>query len=980
LSGTALPGISVSPASYDFGALDAGTSATTFVTITNDDSSAVTLATPFAISSTLPGDTPGDFSVGVPGVTTLAGGGSTSVAVGFLPSAAGGKSATLTIGTTAGSLRTVRLIGSSACPAITIGGTFTAGVLNTPYARGLSASGGASPYTFSVSAGTAPSGLALSNTGVLSGTPTFAGSYTFSVQASDSLGCAGSASFTVPILAATISATPNPLDFGPVPDGSPASMTVTITNTSAFAVTLGAPAVTGANASQFSAGTLAATSLATGASTTLPVTFTPASFGAKAATLAIVSSGGGSVTVPLAGSGLNVSVGSTLLISEFRFHGPAGASDEFVEIYNNTDLPIDISGYTLRGSNNAGTNSVRATVAPATVLPAHGHFLFVNTTPNTGYSGLVTGNATYTSGITDDGGVAIARPDGTLLDQVGLSVGSAYRESTPIRSFIDTSLNESYERKQGGVSGSSFDTGDNNTDFTIRTNIDPQNLASPIVPPLFTVSPAPYDFGSVALGTSIDTSLTITNTSTATVTLTTPFTLAGADAGQFAVGAPASASLGAGITTTVSVTFAPSVTLGPRNASLTIASPAGGTRVVDLFGAAACPVIHVGSVAGGVAYGAAYADAFLATGGRTPYAFRTSGGSLPPGLVLGDDGSLAGTAGAAGDYAFTVQATDANGCQGMADVAIAVTRAPLTIAAADATREFGAANPMFTGAVTGVVNGDAITGSFTSGAVPSSHEGSYPIVAAAIDPGGRVSNYSLTLVNGVLTVVDTHPPVLTLTPASAVANSPSGAVVNFAASASDPVDGALPISCAPSSGSVFPIGVTTVSCSATDSNGHTSAGSLLVTVNPPDAPGRMAGDAVITAGSARHQFAFAVQERSTGADAGAISYQLRTTSGGRPRVDTFLSLRVTNVSFYDVPGVAPGSRPPSGIDTVTFEGVGSWNGREGFRFTARATDAGEPGRGHDRFAITIVAPDNTVVATVDATITDGNIQSLRIAH
>src|SRR5215813_9243265 len=118
--------------------------------------------------------------------------------------------------------------------------------------------------------------------------------------------------------------------------------------------------------------------------------------------------------------------GSPLIISEFRFRGPNGANDEFVEIYNNTDAPIDIGGFTLRGSNNAGTVSVRATVAAGVSLPGHGHFLFVNGAA--GAPNVALANQTYTTGVTDDGGIAIARPDGVLLDQVGLSPGSAYRE------------------------------------------------------------------------------------------------------------------------------------------------------------------------------------------------------------------------------------------------------------------------------------------------------------------------------------------------------------------------------------------------------------------------------------------------------------------------------------------------------------------------------------------------------------------------
>ena len=142
----------------------------------------------------------------------------------------------------------------------------------------------------------------------------------------------------------------------------------------------------------------------------------------------------------------------------------------------------------------------------------------------------------------------------------------------------------------------------------------------------------------------------------------------------------------------------------------------------------------------------------------------------------------------------------------------------------------------------------------------------------------------------------------------------------------------------------------------------------------------MVGDAEIESGITRHQFEFVVQEHGTGADAGSLVYRVRTRIGGRDRTDTFIALLVTNVSFYNVPGVSPGPLPPSGIDTVTFDGVGHWNGLSGYRFTAKAIDAGEPGRNRDSFAITVSDATGHVVATVNAVITSGNIQSRRLTH
>ena len=78
---------------------------------------------------------------------------------------------------------------------------------------------------------------------------------------------------------------------------------------------------------------------------------------------------------------------------------------------------------------------------------------------------------------------------------------------------------------------------------------------------------------------------------------------------------------------------------------------------------------------------------------------------------------------------------------------------------------------------------------------------------------------------------DTAPPALdTPTVLSADATGPAGAAVAFAASATDDVDGPVPVTCSRASGSVFPIGTTTVTCTATDAAGNAAGASFDVHV------------------------------------------------------------------------------------------------------------------------------------------------------
>jgi hypothetical protein len=63
--------------------------------------------------------------------------------------------------------------------------TLPNGMLNTAYSQTLSATGGVGPDSWTLASGTLPTGLAISSGGVISGTPTAGGSFSFTVQATD---------------------------------------------------------------------------------------------------------------------------------------------------------------------------------------------------------------------------------------------------------------------------------------------------------------------------------------------------------------------------------------------------------------------------------------------------------------------------------------------------------------------------------------------------------------------------------------------------------------------------------------------------------------------------------------------------------------------------------------------------------------------------------------------------------------------------
>jgi hypothetical protein len=77
---------------------------------------------------------------------------------------------------------------------------------------------------------------------------------------------------------------------------------------------------------------------------------------------------------------------------------------------------------------------------------------------------------TYGVGITDDGGIALAKPDGTIVDAVGMSSGSSYKEGTPLATFGTTNSDRSYKR-------TGTDTNRNSSDFSMTTPSTPKTMA-----------------------------------------------------------------------------------------------------------------------------------------------------------------------------------------------------------------------------------------------------------------------------------------------------------------------------------------------------------------------------------------------------------------------------------------------------------------------------------------------------------------------
>ena len=92
------------------------------------------------------------------------------------------------------------------CPSFTLtaGGALSGGIKGTAYSSSLTQTGALGAPNYAVTAGALPSGLTLSASGTISGTPTAAGTFNFTVTVSDASGCSGSQSYSITVVSCDV--------------------------------------------------------------------------------------------------------------------------------------------------------------------------------------------------------------------------------------------------------------------------------------------------------------------------------------------------------------------------------------------------------------------------------------------------------------------------------------------------------------------------------------------------------------------------------------------------------------------------------------------------------------------------------------------------------------------------------------------------------------------------------------------------------
>ena len=685
-------------------------------------------------------------------------------------------------------------------PTITISPTtLPAAAVAVPYSQQLTSTGGTGTVTWSET-GALPAGITLSTAGLLSGTPTVAGSFPITVTAKDTDNFTGMQAYTLTVGGPVITVLPATL---------PAASTY-VAFTQTFTASGGTSPYTWSETGTLPTGITFNTATAT-------LSGTPTQSGTFPITITVTDSTTGT------GSPFSKSVGYTLAVSAPTITiGPSTLPAAAIAVaYTQSVTATGGTGpYTYSVTTGALPAGLALSTAGAiTGTPtAGGSFSFTITAKD---SGNFTGTQNYT--------LAVSAPTLTLAPPAGsltVTTNSAFSQT-----FTASGGTAPYTYTESGAlpAGLTF----------VNGLLSGTATASGIFPITVTAKDSstgtgPYSSAAIAYTLNVGTtSISITWANPSAITYGTNLSTV-LDAtvtyngnpvpGTFVYTATPSGGSAATVTATT-VLAAGSYTLTANFTPTSNAYSTPSPKTVPLTVNQAQPTI-TWTPATTLAYGSNLSALLNATAafnstsvaGAFAYTATPTGGSAVS--VTGTTVLMEGT------YTLTATFTPTDATDyktATATSPLTVTGATLTVSANNASKVYGTANPTFTGTITGQQNGDTFTESFSSTATTSSNVGTYPIVPTAA--GANLSDYTVVVNDGTLTITQAASTTtlavnstsvspgatvtLTATVASATTGTPTGTVSFY--------DGTTLLNTATLAGGIATFSTTTLAPSSSNS-------------------------------------------------------------------------------------------------------------------------------------------------------------------
>src|SRR5215467_1936438 len=513
------------------------------------------------------------------------------------------------------------------------------------YSATLNATGGTTPYTWSISSGQLPQGTSLNPTsGAITGTPSQSGAFYFTAKIVDSSSPVLSAAINLSI---QITAAASPLQI--LSTALPAAATSTPYD--AFLTATGGTApyswslLSGLMPSGLSlspAGQISGIPTQIGSFTfTLQVkdSGSPIQTASKSFTISVALNGGTLqvTTVSLANGQVGVPYSSAITaiggIQPYTWSVTSGNLPAGVTVNNATST---ISGTPTQSGNDTFTLQVQD--SSPTPQTASKSFL-VAITPAMATLAIATMalpsgqvNAAFATTLTATGGTA---PYSWSISSGSMPTGLSLSASTGQISGTPTQAGTTSFTVQVKDSSSTPQTTSKSLSITIATAVAPVQITTSSV-------------SAGQVGSAYSTTL-------AAAGGTTPYSWS-LSAGALPAGLTLSSAGTISGTPTASGSF--SFTVKVTDATTPTAQTA--TQSLSLSIAAAVTAVHVttSSVPSGQV-ASAYSTTLAAAGGTTPYSWSLSAGALPAGLTLSSAGTISGTPTASGSFSFTVKVTDA---------------------------------------------------------------------------------------------------------------------------------------------------------------------------------------------------------------------------------------------------------------------------------------------------------------------------------